>query len=243
LNRAFAHNDYEHARPLLDALDCGFAAVEADIFLVDGQLLVAHQRDEVRPDRTLESLYLDPLDRRVRANNGRVYSGGPTLMLFIDFKTPATEMYPVLRRTLERYADMLTTWHDGQVQERAVTVVLTGDRPAPAIVAAEPVRFVALDGHMTTDLHSSVPASVMPELSGDWQTLFHWDGRGAMPEAERAKLRRLVARVHAKGRRLRLWGAPDTPAAWSELLAAGVDRINTDDLPGLRDFLRQNPAR
>jgi len=40
----------------------------------------------------------------------------------------------------------------------------------------------------------------------------------------------LIERVHAKGRRLRLWGAPDTADTWSQLLAAGVDRINTDDL-------------
>src|SRR5215210_7907450 len=54
LPRAHAHNDYEHARPLLDALDRGFGSVEADIFLVDGALLVAHARDSVRADRTLE---------------------------------------------------------------------------------------------------------------------------------------------------------------------------------------------
>lgn len=38
LPRAHAHNDYEHARPLLDALDHGFTSVEADVWLVDGEL-------------------------------------------------------------------------------------------------------------------------------------------------------------------------------------------------------------
>ncbi|HET6325009.1 MAG TPA: hypothetical protein VFG04_09940, partial [Planctomycetaceae bacterium] len=42
LIRAHAHNDYEHKRPLFDALDQGLCSVEADIFLVDGQLLVGH---------------------------------------------------------------------------------------------------------------------------------------------------------------------------------------------------------
>src|SRR4051794_2449732 len=64
LVHAHAHNDYEHARPLLDALDNGFCSVEADIHLVDGKLLVAHDRAHVRPDRTLQSLYLDPLRER-----------------------------------------------------------------------------------------------------------------------------------------------------------------------------------
>ena len=64
LIHAHAHNDYEHTHPLFDALDHGFASVEADIHLVDGQLLVAHSRSEVNPERTLQALYLDPLRAR-----------------------------------------------------------------------------------------------------------------------------------------------------------------------------------
>ena len=33
LPNAHAHNDYEHKRPLFDALDHGFCSVEADVFL------------------------------------------------------------------------------------------------------------------------------------------------------------------------------------------------------------------
>jgi hypothetical protein len=36
LTSAHAHNDYEHSRPLLDALDNGFCSVEADIWLTNG---------------------------------------------------------------------------------------------------------------------------------------------------------------------------------------------------------------
>jgi hypothetical protein len=237
LTRAFAHNDYRHAHPLADALDCGFCAVEADIFPVDGTLLVGHEEYELRPERTLEALYLEPLRRRIAANGGRVYRDGPTIALFIDFKKPAAVTYPLLRQTLQRYSDMLTSWRGDAMTEGAVTIILTGARPAPQDVARETERFVAIDGHMTTDLDSDVPASVMPELSGEWNTRFHWTGRGSMSAADRAELRRLIDRVHAKGRRLRLWGAPDNPAAWKELLDGGVDRINTDHLAGLRDFL------
>ena len=42
LANAHSHNDYEHDRPLLDALDHGFTSIEADIFLFEGQLLVTH---------------------------------------------------------------------------------------------------------------------------------------------------------------------------------------------------------
>src|SRR5262245_62295335 len=74
LANAHAHNDYSHDRPLFDALDHGFASVEADVFLVDGQFLVGHESAELKSDRTLESLYLMPLARRVRDNGGKVYA-------------------------------------------------------------------------------------------------------------------------------------------------------------------------
>ena len=67
LGRAHAHNDYEHDRPLQDGLDDGFTSVEADVWLVDGELLVAHDLEDVQPGRTLESLYLDPLAERAAA--------------------------------------------------------------------------------------------------------------------------------------------------------------------------------
>src|SRR3954465_10407456 len=89
LDRAHAHNDYQHARPLLDALDRGFGSVEANIYLVDGALLVAHDRDSVRPDRTLESLYLAPLRAWSQAHAGRVYANRPPLTLLIDVKSDA----------------------------------------------------------------------------------------------------------------------------------------------------------
>ena len=42
LLNAFAHNDYCHKHPLYDALENGFTSIEADIFLKDGKLIVAH---------------------------------------------------------------------------------------------------------------------------------------------------------------------------------------------------------
>src|SRR4051794_11488643 len=89
LDRAHAHNDYQHVRPLLDALHHGFGSVEADIYLVDGALLVAHDRDSVRADRTLEALYLAPLRAWTASHTGHVYPGRPPLTLLIDVKSQA----------------------------------------------------------------------------------------------------------------------------------------------------------
>jgi hypothetical protein len=61
-----------------------------------------------------------------------------------------------------------------------------------------------------------------------------------MPEADRLKLRQIVAKAHEQGRRVRVWGAPDRPSFWSEMLANSVDLINTDDLDGAQKFLLKN---
>ncbi len=240
LVRAHAHNDYEHDRPLLDALDNGFCNVEADIFLIEGQLLVAHSILEVRKSRTLAKLYLDPLAERVKSNGGRVYRDGPEFALMIDLKSKAEPTYKALAKELAGYSEMLTTVRGGKAERRAVNIVLSGNRPH-ALVAAEEQRFVGIDGRMS-DLDSDAPAHLMPWLSDNWSNHFKWNGRGAMPADELAKLTDTVKRTHARGRKLRFWAAPDRAEAWQALDNAGVDLINTDDLPGLSKFLREREA-
>lgn len=240
LAKAHAHNDYEHGRPLLDALDHGFCNVEADVFLVDGELLVAHSIFEVRTSRTLKSLYLDPLAERLKRNGGRVYRDGPEFTLMIDLKSQADPTYRALAKQLAEYPDMLTAVRDGKIERRAVSVVLSGNRPHE-LVAAEKLRHVGIDGRLG-DLDAETPSHLMPWISDSWSNHFKWDGRGEMPAAERAKLDGFVERAHSRGRQLRFWGAPDRREAWQTLAEAGVDLINTDDLPGLAKFLRERSA-
>ncbi|MCP3932477.1 MAG: hypothetical protein GY705_25680, partial [Bacteroidetes bacterium] len=73
---AHSHNDYEHERPLFDALDCNFKSFEADVFSIGDSLFVAHDFDKIKPGRTLRTLYLEPLKNRIAKNNGSVYGNG-----------------------------------------------------------------------------------------------------------------------------------------------------------------------
>lgn len=237
LPQAHAHNDYHHARPLLDALDHGFCGVEADVFLVDGELLVGHDRTELKPERTLESLYLAPLAARVRANGGRVYADGPVVTLLIDIKTDGPAAWAALHERLARYKEMLTRVENGHVVEGPVMAVISGNCPVQEIKATSP-RYAGIDGRMN-DLDSDAPASLMPLLSDHWFRHFKWNGKGPMPPEEREKLSGIINRVHRSGRRLRFWATPDLEPIWQELRTSGVDMINTDDLDGLSRFLRQ----
>jgi hypothetical protein len=239
LPEAHAHNDYLHGRPLLDALDNGFCSVEADIWLVEGRLLVAHDRVSVKPERTLEALYLDPLRERIRQNGGCVYAGGPPCTLLIDVKSEAQATWVVLRDVLRNYTNILTAFTPTKTLTNAVTIVLSGNR-SPALLAQEQYRYAAVDGNLA-DLGSGFPPNLVPLISGNWATQFRWRGEGPLAEDERQKLGHFVAQAHEQGRRLRFWGAPDRPAAWQELREAGVDLINSDNLRGLREWLLANP--
>jgi hypothetical protein len=230
-----AHNDYEHKRPLFDALDHGFCSVEADIYLVDGQLLVAHDRSKVKPERTLQALYLDPLRERVKKNGGRVYPGGPECVLLIDEKTRWQTIYPVLRETLKNYADMLTTFESGATKTNAIRVIITGYR-SKDMFSSESIRYACVDGELA-DLDSGAPADLIPWISSNWRQSFSWPGTGPIPEAEKARLQTIVSKAHAQGRQVRFWGSPDQPVFWREIRADGVDLINTDDLEGAQKFL------
>src|SRR4051794_6488814 len=125
LENAHAHNDYEHARPLFEALNQGFTSVEADVFPVGGDLQVGHDDKSLKPTRTLEGLYLKPLGERVRRNGGHVYSRASRFFLLIDIKDKPQETYRILQRVLPRYSEMLTAVERGKLRNGAITIVLT----------------------------------------------------------------------------------------------------------------------
>ena len=240
LTRVHAHNDYEHAHPLFDALAHGFCSVEADIHLVDGKLLVAHDRSQVKPERTLDALYLEPLHERVTKNGGHVFPNGPEFTLLIDVKGRWQLTYPVLREVLKHYRDMLSTFRDGIKQTNAIIAIITGDR-SKEMFRGESIRYAAFDGDLE-ELNSNEPPELIPWISSNWFKTFKWRGSGTMPSAEKLKLQDIVSKAHQQGRRVRFWGAPDQPVFWGEMLANGVDLINTDDLAGAEKFLQSRDS-
>lgn len=235
LAQAHAHNDYEHARPLLDALDCGFMGVEADIYLVGGQLLVAHNPEDVKPERTLQALYLKPLAERAARGGGRIYPGAGAVTLLIDIKDDASTTWTALKPVLEEFRDILTEFDGEKLQERAVTVILSGNVPAAELAAAG-ARLAFIDGR-PQDLEKNPPAALVPWISSSWSALFKWRGKGKFPEDQKKRLLEFIAKAHAQGRRVRFWGVYDEPFAWDILRKAGVDVLGSDNLPGLRDYL------
>jgi hypothetical protein len=145
----------------------------------------------------------------------------------------------VLRRVLQDYSDLLTGFSSNGVTRRAVTVVLTGNRPRDMLVQ-EPARLAGLDGELS-DLGQLDPKHLLLWVSANWSRSFQWRGEGPISAEERERVRQIVAQAHELHAKARFWGAPDTPAFWREMREQDVDLINTDDLAGAEKFLRGQP--
>jgi len=239
---AHAHNDYLHEHPLFDALENNFRSIEADVFSRGDTLYVAHNEGDIRPGRTLRTLYLEPLKIYFSEGGGSRYDSSCPLILLIDFKDKARPTYKLLESILRDYEEMLCSVSRKVYRPGRVMAIVSGNRPVD-YMSEQTDRLVFVDGRMK-DLAGGYAPVLMPLVSDNWTNHFSWAGKGDMPEKERVKLVTFVKETHDNGQMIRFWATPDRPgkerdAIWTELLAAGVDLINTDDLEGLGAFLNR----
>ena len=230
---AHAHNDYEHEHPLWDALHHGFSSIEADVHLVDGIFYVAHDVEDIKSDRTIRSLYLDPLQELIKNNNGSVYGDGSGVYMLVDMKTEGPDSWTALKKLLLEYTGMLTVFGNGKLAEGPVTVVVSGNRDWKAMSVEESCPAL-YDGRFE-DLTANPDSSLIPLISASWTDEFEWKGEGEILAADLMKMKNVIEMAHAQGRKIRFWGTdfPDAEGQkyiWDLLLETGVDFINTDKL-------------
>jgi hypothetical protein len=233
LVQAHAHNDYEQEHPLFDALSYGFNSVEADVHLLNGRLYVSHDIPDASKAKTLEQLYLKPLDSLIRVNDGSVYKDSDVpFFLMIDFKTEGALTYQKLMEALNPYRTILSK------EKSALVIFISGNRPVDLIVKDDRA-LVSLDGR-PSDLGKNFSSKIMPVVSIEFRSLSNWNGSGEMPQEDFRRIQSLAQKVHNENKKLRLWAIPDQPDAWRILSDAGVDLINTDRLKELSEFLNND---
>ena len=228
-----AHNDYAQKRPLLSALSLRYRSIEADVYPVEGDLWVGHDRK----DRTLGPMYVDRLLERLKRNHGSVYGDGREVILLVDIKEQGSLVYKILKRQLQPHASLLTRFERGRIVEGAIRVVLSGDRPI-ADVAADSNRLVFIDGRPEDTAPSPASSDLYSMISADWGHMFSWKAVGKYTPEEHEKLRRIVEQAHRGGQLVRFWATPDDPELWQMFIDAKVDLIGTDAQPKLAEFLK-----
>jgi Glycerophosphoryl diester phosphodiesterase family len=227
---AHAHNDYEHTRPLFDAMMNGFTSVEADVHLREGKLFVSHNQPG-RNAKVLEVLYLNPLDSLLKVNQGHIYLNSTTpFYLMIDCKTEAASTFQAIKDLLAKYLSLNCLSEDCGVK-----IFLSGNRPVIAMIK-EGYSGIGIDGR-PDDLGKGYTSEQMPVISDNYKNWSSWNGKSILSEKDLLGVKELAKRVHDEGKKFRLWAIPDNEIAWSALLEAGVDFINTDRLSELNLFL------
>ncbi len=232
-NRGHSHNDYKQSIPLLTAYQNRMGSIEADIFLKDGELYVAHDSSEIVKGRTLGRMYLDPLFERFKENNFRAYpEASNSLQLVIDLKQSYNIVLPRLLEVLREYRPLF----DRKKYPGALKLMLSGNVPPPERFNEVPEPFL-IDGRPEVN-YSDKQLQRIGMISQSLDTYTVWNGKGNPVAEDERKLKAVIGAAHAKGKSFRLWASQDSPNTWIVLDKLGVDWINTDDPAKLNTFYK-----
>ncbi|KAI5461063.1 hypothetical protein BGZ63DRAFT_225762 [Mariannaea sp. PMI_226] len=250
-----SHNDYWREMPLHSALEVGCIGVEADVWPFQGQLYVSHNRDRLVTDRTLTSLYIDPLVKILQGNNHEVaghsqpargvYDLDPTqsLVLLVDIKTNPTASWPLLVQQLEplRAAGWLSRNSNGTFLPGPITVVASGT-----------AKVQDVESNLSRDIFLDAPLAALDDGAYNNENSYYasisfrksigWAWFGTLRQSQLTKIRDHIGKAHTRGLKVRYWSLPAWPLAfrknlWNLLVDEGLDILHVDDLRGARDIL------
>lgn len=228
---AHSHNDYLQKQPFYLAYEHHFGSVEADIWTVDGDLLVAHDQKNISKEKTLDSLYLLPIVRLFKQNGGKAWKDQiGTFFLLIDVKDEFSVSLKLLADKLSKYPEVFNP----ALNPNAVKVVITGNRPQPENFKDFP-SYLFFDGKL--NLHYS-PGQLerIALFSENLGLLCSWLAKTPMSEPDRLAVKKIIENIHQHHKPIRFWNAPDDPQAWQTLMDLQVDYINTDHIDELSGF-------
>ncbi|MCJ1443987.1 MAG: hypothetical protein MMC23_004487 [Stictis urceolatum] len=250
-----SHNDYWRPVPLFTALSAGCISIEADVWLVNGTLHVGHEQSALTSQRTLQSLYIDPIISILKAENPKTPFSMPnsrngvfdtdsnqTLYLFIDLKTDGKSTYPAVKQALQplREGGWLSKVSGGHYWESAITVIGTGNTPQ-SLVEAEETRDIFFDGPLPNLAFSNITSLISPIASTNFDAQFFGFKATEFDATQLDKLRSQIKTAHDKGIKVRYWDTPGWPistrnAVWRTLYTEGADLINADDVVAAAGF-------
>ena len=215
------------------------------------ELRVGHSHASLADDRTLSSLYVDPLVTMLEHLNANTASVSPngifevdpnqTVTLLLDFKTNGTEVWPLVNAALEplRRNNWLRHWDGASnaVVPGPITVVATGHAPFELVTANQTYRDIFFDaplGELASGLYDSTnsyyaSASITKAIGRTWL--------GYFSKSQVDMLGSQVAQAQAKDLVSRYWDTPAWPVSardrvWDVLVSSGVGMLNVDDLSG-----------
>ncbi len=230
-NQAFAqlihsHNDYEQKQPFYVAYDLGYDSIEADLYIKNGKLYVAHDWKNISKKATFKTLYWKPLLAKIKANKGYAYPNQKELYLLLDLKKDGKQILTVLEKLFKHHKKDLKHVH----------ITISGDMPKPDEFEQYDNVFF-FDGRRNTQYSEKAFERVDMVSASFLDFGKYWPGKQELPEETYQSIRNFVVSNHAKGKRVRIWGTPNTTLAFETLKKLDVDFIGTDDLVLLKNFI------
>ncbi|EAW14465.1 uncharacterized protein ACLA_075030 [Aspergillus clavatus NRRL 1] len=194
-----SHNDYWRRVPLFSALQAGCIGVEADVWLVEDELYVGHTISSLTAERTLTTMYIDPLRKILERQNPitkfhpavdqpahGVFDTDPaqTLILLIDFKTDGEQTWQHVTAQLSplRERGYLTYFNGTGIVNGPITVVGTGNTPFNLVTANSTYRDIFFDAPLNLLAEEEYRS---PEADADSDS--NGDGDRATPPNATAK--------------------------------------------------------
>jgi hypothetical protein len=250
-----SHNDYWRRIPLFEAIHYGCTSVEADVWLHNRDLHVGHSPAALTSNRTLQSLYIDPLVEILDHQNpttefyraGAVKNGvfdvdaNQTLVLLIDVKTDPAEILLLVEHQLSPLRSKgYLSYSDGKdFIKGPITVVASGEATFELIVKNSTYRDVFLDAPLLAFSGASAASQFNKTnsyyASGSLFQVagFPWLGKYSDSQVEKIKAR--INATHEAGLDVRFWDTPGWPIGlrnyvWQLLVQLGEDMLNADDV-------------
>ena len=228
-SNAHAHNDYMHPVAFHTAFDAGFGSIEADVYPVNGILYVAHDKKNIQPERTLKSIYIEPLLHELAKDSLR------QLKLLIDVKENYKESLQILLEEIEPLQKYLVA---KEKINKPLIILISGTRPPPEEYKNYP-GYVYFDDDLRLK-HTSEEWERVGQVSLSFRRYSNWNGKDEMSNHDKNLLQNIIDSVHYSGKTIRFWEAPDNEKSWKLQMELGADLIGTDKIDELAGFLKDN---
>lgn len=234
-SNAHSHNDYVNKIPLWTAYNNHFGSIEADIWAVNGELFVAHNKKDIVTERTLDALYILPIVKEYKQNKGKAWKGiNSGFQLLVELKGTTEPALSLLCKKIAQYPEVF----DERVNKNAVRITITGQCPSPEAFI-EYLPNIYFDG--------KIGFHYLPEqlkrvglFSEDLKKFTSWNGKIDIPDEAQNRLKQVIDSIHQLGFKIRFWNAPDNITAWKTFINLKVDYINTDHIIELSAYLRNH---
>ncbi len=210
-----SHNDYQQNVPFWNAYANGHNSIEVDVFLKNDTLFATHSELEIVKDRTIENLYLQPIQQAMSLQFGNLGE----LQLLVDIKSEPYSTLKKLVSIVKKYPQI--------INNKQISIVISGNRPLVKEYLNYP-DYIHFDYQNLEDVQNDSIWNKVALISLNFKKYSLWNGKGRLTADDYEKVKGIIDKAHAYNKPFRFWGAPDSKTAWKVFTDLDVDFINTD---------------